>query len=194
MKKPWMLGAGACAAVALQLLVVSGSAFADEVSFSIGGGPQPETRQNNRWLVVDYSFYTLEQSERRHLQVGVAYTRVTTNTPTDSGFWAFSVYPQLTLFPTPGAKIRARAPKWGEPYFYARALGPSYISANRLGKRQQAHNFSFMAAIGAGFLIDTHNGRQANINVSWRHFSNASIFSKNDGFDAPFVITYGIRF
>jgi hypothetical protein len=169
-------------------------ARADEVLFSVGSGPQRFSDQRNRVGSVDYSFYTWKRSMRQHLQVGVAYTRLTTNASSNSDMYAISVYPQLTFYPPATSKIALAAPSRTTPFFFVRALGPSYISANALGDRQQEKHFAFQAQIGAGVLIEYREGREIHLSVSWKHFSNANLFSDNDGIDVPFVFTFGVRF
>ncbi len=123
----------------------------------------------------------------------MAYTRVSTNALDNREMYAVSVYPQLTLYPPAGGRIAARAPRWAKPYFFVRALGPSYISEDKLGEREQDNHLSFLAQIGAGVHIGVGEGPKIKLNVSWRHFSNANLFSENDGFDVPFVLSIGAR-
>lgn len=174
---------------------------ANELIFNIGGGPQlgsdqstDETGQINTTAGIDYSFYRHDRSARSSFQVGLSYTYMQANSDEYDEIHAVSIYPQLTMYPTPESWIRSIMPGESEPYFYVRALGPSYISANRLGTRQQANNFAFQAQIGVGALIQLSGNRQAMISVSWKHFSNANLFEDNDGIDLPIVLNFGIRF
>ena len=131
---------------------------------------------------------------RQHLQLGVSYTRLTTNAETHGELYAVSVYPQLTFFPRATSRIAESFPHWARPYFFVRALGPSFLSENKLGEREQDHHFSFQAQLGAGVLLRAGAEQEVNLNISWKHFSNANLFSDNDGLDVPFVLTVGVRF
>lgn len=113
---------------------------------------------------------------------------------TYDNMYAVSIYPQLSLFPGDDSKINSIMPEWAEPFFFVRALAPSYISANRLGDRQQANNFSFQAQIGIGVTIRRSDKTEAIIALSWKHFSNARMFEDNDGIDLPLVLNFGLRF
>jgi hypothetical protein len=165
-------------------------ANADDVIVNIGGGSQPGSDQRNETWGVDYSFYQFKRSDRQHIEVGVSYTSLRTNGAGNGSLYALSVYPQITLYPGKTSKIAAHSPAWAEPFFFVRALGPSYISENSLGSRQQAEHFAFQAQVGVGAIIKT----RAIVTVSWKHFSNANLFEENDGFDVPFVISGGVRF
>ncbi|GAB2891613.1 acyloxyacyl hydrolase [Microbulbifer echini] len=158
---------------------------ADELLLSVGGGPQPGSKQNNKTYGIDYSFKTYEKSYRQHIDFGVSYTEVITDANENKRIKAFSIYPQLSLYP--------RKKSWGQPYFFVRALGPSYISSNQLGDRYQDNNFSFQAQVGYAARINWRGKEDLVLMVSWKHFSNANLFSDNDGIDIPFVINVGLR-
>jgi hypothetical protein len=170
--------------------LVSGPARADHVLVNLGGGSQPGSDQRNETWGVDYSFHRWERSERQHIEIGVSYTYLTTNGPGHDSLYALSVYPQVTLYPAKTSKIMERSPKWAQPFFFVRALGPSYISEKGLGTREQAEHFAFQAQVGVGAVIN----EKGIVTVSWKHFSNAELSQPNDGIDVPFVISGGIRF
>ena len=174
----------------LSLAAICAPACADEVIFNVGAGSQPGSDQRNTTWGADYSFHRWERSERQHIQVGVSYTSLKTNGPGHDSLVAISVYPQITLYPSKTSKITAHSPTWAQPFFFVRALGPSYISENSLGTREQAEHFAFQAQVGVGAVIN----EKAIVTFSWKHFSNAELFQPNDGIDVPFVISGGVRF
>jgi len=166
------------------------TACADDILVSVGAGPQPGADQRNRTAGFDYSFYRFERSSRQHIEVGVSYTSLRTNAPGSDDIVTVSVYPQVTFYPAKTSRITRRSPAWAEPFFFVRALGPSYISDNRLGSRQQAEHFAFQAQVGVGMVVNS----RAIVAVSWKHFSNAGIYDDNDGIDVPLVVNVGVRF
>ncbi|MBB3062848.1 acyloxyacyl hydrolase [Microbulbifer rhizosphaerae] len=170
----------------LALLLLCQSTSANELLLSAGGGPQPDSDQRNRTYGIDYSFKKFEKSHRQHIHLGVSYTKVKTDTDEHRSFYAISIYPQLNLYP--------RRQSWGQPYFFVRALGPSYISSNQLGDRHQDNHFAFQAQVGYAARIDWQGREDLVLMVSWKHFSNANIFSDNDGIDMPFVVNVGLNF
>jgi len=176
------------------LLTFGGVAVADEFMVNFGGGPQPGSDQTNRTAGVDYMFYRHDRSLRSSFIIGVSYTYMTTDTDSFDTMHAISIFPQLSMYPTPDSWVHSLLPSGAEPFFFVRALGPSYISANRLGDRQLAHNFAFQAQLGVGAVIRRKDNSEMTIAVSWKHFSNANLFSDNDGIDLPVVVNFGIRF
>ena len=159
-----------------------------ELSINTGGGQQPHAKQSNRSYGIDYHFYRFARSERRHLIIGASYTYIESdhndNALKDS-LYAISVYPQINLY------LNERG--WGQPYFFVRALGPSYLSDNRLGERQQDNHFTFQAQVGAGAYINLGRGRRGSATISWKHFSNANLFNNNDGIDLPLMLNLGLE-
>ncbi|WP_323846026.1 acyloxyacyl hydrolase [Microbulbifer magnicolonia] len=172
--------------IAAMTLLAFQSATANELLLSAGGGPQPDSSQSNRTYGIDYSFKRFEKSYRQHIHLGVSYTRVETDAAEYESFHALSIYPQLNLYP--------RKQSWGQPYFFVRALGPSYISSNQLGDRHQDNHFAFQAQVGYAARINWQGKEDLVLMVSWKHFSNANLFSDNDGIDMPFVVNVGLNF
>jgi len=168
------------------LLFASPLLFADEITVNFGGGKQQSTSQYNKTFGLDYSFYRKIRSYRQHFLLGMSVTRMTTDAATNKTVTAISFYPQINLYP--------RRQSWGQPFFFVRALGPSYISSNQLGARKQEHNFAFQAQVGFGAYLNYKEKRDAIVSVSFKHFSNADLFSNNDGFDFPIVLSAGVRF
>lgn len=167
---------------------------ADELLLTLGQGSQPGANQRNETVGVDYSFRRFERSARQHIDVGVSYTRLTTNAAENRSLYALSIYPQITLYPTKTSRVAARSPRWAEPFFFVRALGPTYISDSRLGTRRQADSFTFQAQVGAGVLLNSGAEHRTVVAVSWKHFSNADLYTDNDGMDVPLVISVGMSF
>ena len=169
------------------MLLGSGSlTHADEIIINFGGGKQPDTSQYNKTFGLDYSFYRKIRSYRQHFLLGVSVTHMTTDAATNKTVNAISLYPQINLYP--------RKLDWGQPFFFVRALAPTYISSNQLGEREQEHHFAFQAQVGFGAYLNYQDTSDIIVSISFKHFSNANIFSENDGFDFPFVLSLGTRF
>jgi len=124
----------------------------------------------------------------------VSYTRLETNAAANGSLYAVSIYPQITLFPSATSRITAHSPRWAQPFFFVRALGPSYLSDGTLGSRRQADSFAFQAQVGVGVRLNPGADRRGVIAVSWKHFSNANLYRFNDGIDVPLVVNIGMAF
>ena len=185
---------GSVIGMLVTLWALPGASFGDELFVTLGQGPQPHASQRNETVGFDYSFYHFERSARQRISVGVSYTRLQTNAADHTGLYALTVYPQVTLIPAKTSRIAAHSPHWAEPFFFVRALGPSYISNSTLGSRRQAEHFAFQAQLGMGVQLNPGADRHAVIAVSWKHFSNANLYRANDGIDVPLVISVGVRF
>ena len=164
------------------------------VLLTLGVGPQPGASQTNRSVGVDLNLWQFERSPRQSLSLGVSYTYLHSNEGPNERLHAFSIYPQLTLTPGESGWARSWLPASVQPYFFVRALGPSYISENSLGERRQAHHFAFQATAGAGINFLGANGQRRHLSLSWKHFSNANLYSDNDGIDIPVVLSFGTEF
>lgn len=150
-----------------------------------GAGLQQATDQRNSQFSADYTFWQHRRSVRQTLAIGAGYTWLRTDAATNTEVHAFSIYPQLTLWPLqtlPSA------------YFFVRALGPTYLSGNLLGTRRQERNFAFQAQVGVGYRRELGNQQAVLMQLSFKHFSNANLFHDNDGIDIPFVLTMGLAF
>jgi lipid A 3-O-deacylase len=184
----------AWAALTFLWLAMPVAAAAHEMLVTFGQGPQPGADQDNETAGLDYRFKRFTRSERQYIDIGVSYTYLRTDATTQRSLYAISVYPQITLVPGKTSRIAGSAPPWAEPYFFVRALAPSYISENALGTRKQAEHFAFQAQVGVGVVLNPGRRRQTVLTISWKHFSNANIFSDNDGIDVPLVLQVGARF
>ncbi len=189
------------AGFAAAMLSSFGPVLADELHFNLGGGPQLGSdavdnggSQINHTAGIDYSFYRHDRSSRSSFIIGASYTYMGANSNEFDRIHALSIYPQLSMYPTSESWVHSLVPGDGQPFFYVRALGPSYISANRLGDRSQANHFAFQAQIGIGVMYELENDRQAIVSFAWKHFSNANLFSENDGIDLPVVLNIGVQF
>lgn len=167
----------------LLLLLLPFSASADELWVSAGFGHQVGARQENWGGGLDWEFWRHARSGRQFLSLGVGYTHLRTDATGHTELRAFSVYPQLTLLSA------ARVRQW-QPYFFVRALGPTFIDGKQFGEREQAEHFLFQAQVGVGLIAP---GDDWLVAASYKHFSNADLFSPNDGIDLPFVLTLGRR-
>jgi hypothetical protein len=75
-----------------------------------------------------------------------------------------------------------------------RAPGPSYLSDNRPGNRQQAEHFAFQARVGVGYPKQLNPDKALMLQVSFQHFCNANWFCHNAGIDIPLVLAFGFSY
>lgn len=169
------------------MLFASSVAFADEWLVSVGGGNNLNVSgQTNQAIGFDWSFAKWKRSERQEMLFGISATAMKADTDDYDEMYALSFYPQLNLYLDRESDI--------QPFFFVRALGISYLSANQLGKRRQENHFAFQAKVGVGLYLPIEPGKDLILSLAFKHFSNANLFSENDGIDIPFVFDVGMKY
>ena len=137
---------------------------------TFGQGKQPGSDKDDETVGIDYRFRRFPRSERQYIDVGVSYTHLRTNDGTPAACTP-SACTRRSRWCRPKVANRGHTPAWAEPYFFVRALGPSYISENDLGERRQSRHFSFQAQVGVGVVLNPGGRRHTVLTVSWKHFS-----------------------
>ena len=193
-KKIFLAGIFKVLTAVFLLICFSSSILANDLILTLGGGKQPDSNQENKTASLDFNFFEYKRSDRQTINIGMSYTQIKTDFETSKKIQAISIYPQLTLFPPENSWLSNQVSKTTIPYFFVRALGPTYLNNNTLGDREQSRNFTFQAQVGLGVLFKTKSNKENFLFLSWKHFSNANLFSKNDGFDFPIVIGLGLKF
>ncbi|MES2605823.1 MAG: acyloxyacyl hydrolase [Pseudomonadota bacterium] len=163
-------------------MFLSSAVLADELSVNAGFGGQAGAGQDNWGGGLDWEFWRHARSERQFLSIGAGYTHIRTDAATNKKLSAFSLYPQLTL-------LANKRNAW-QPYFFVRALGPTFLSSEKLGEREQGERFAFQAQVGGGLIAPSEDWFVA---LSYKHFSNAELFSPNDSMEIQFLVTVGKR-
>ncbi|UTA47095.1 acyloxyacyl hydrolase [Simiduia sp. 21SJ11W-1] len=150
-----------------------------------GGGKQLHTdNQHNQLVGVDVNMLHHQYSDIQTWSLGAGITHLKTDQGEINELVAVSVYPQLTLKLPTAQGIK--------PFFFVRALGPTYLSARGLGERRQAYSWAFQSQVGVGAYLG--NTQQWTANVSFRHYSNADTGKPNEGIDGLLIFTLGHRF
>lgn len=168
-------------------LLSAGEAHADKWLLSVSGGREPGVDQDNFMAAIDYEFAERPRSQRSALSFGVSYANIRNNAAEGAGeAHVLTLYPQLTLYPVRESMRNT--------YFFVRALGPGYLSENHFGHLQQSNNFTFLAQVGVGYRMPLDGASSLLWQLSWRHYSNAGLFSANDGIDFPVTLSVGMRY
>ena len=180
--------------VVLLLLATSQVSFADTLFIHGGGGPQASGNQNHLTAGLDYEFWHHDRSARQAFTIGVSYTYLHSDEGPNKELHAISIYPQLTLTPVDKNQFSRWLPENSTPYFFVRALGPTYISEPTIGERKQHNHFTFQAGFGVGVKFKSSRGHDRDLRVAWKHYSNANLYSENQGIDIPLVLSFGMKF
>ena len=167
---------------------------ADTLFINAGGGPQASGDQTHLTGGIDYEFWQHDRSARQAFTIGVSYTYLHSDEGPNKKLHAVSIYPQLTLTPVKKNFFDQWLPENSTPYFFVRALGPTYISEPTIGEREQHNHFTFQAGFGVGVKFKSSSGSERDLRIAWKHFSNANLYSDNDGIDVPLVLSFGMKF
>ena len=181
-----------CGLMILRILFVvslwhNSTVYAQEADLWLyaGGGKQLHTdEQHNRIFGADVNVLHHRYSDIQTWSLGAGVAQLNANHGEIRELTAVSVFPQLTL----------RLPRTDhlKPYFFVRALGPTYLSARGLGERKQAYSWAFQSQVGIGAYVGTTENWT--LNVSFRHYSNANFGKPNEGIDTLLILTIGNRF
>ena len=139
--------------------------------------------QVNSYVELGLSWWHSRIDPSHHFSLGVALGELRSNFGPPDRLTIISLMPQYRYHfdRNPGARIR----------YLVLAAGPSWMSAHRLGLREQGSRFLFNDKIGVGTFVD----RQQHwyLELVWRHFSNANLKQPNPGIDVPVTLTLGYR-
>ena len=181
------------AAIVISAAVIPVS-HANSLFINIGGGPQVSGDQTHLSGGIDYEFWQHQRSARQMFTIGASYTYLQSNQGPNQKLHAVSIYPQLTLTPANNPPFTGWLPEGSTPYFFVRALGPTFISEATIGEREQHNHFTFQAGFGVGVKFTSARGAEHDLRLAWKHFSNANLYSTNDGIDIPIVLSFGMSF
>lgn len=171
----------------LLLLLLSAAANGQSADLWLyaGGGKQLHTdNQHNQLYGVDVNMLHYRYSDIQTWSLGAGITKLRADNGAIRELIAVSIYPQLTLKLPTAAGIK--------PFFFVRALGPTYLSERGLGERRQAYSWAFQSQVGVGAYVGETG--QWTTSVSFRHYSNADTGKPNEGIDGVLVLTLGHRF
>jgi lipid A 3-O-deacylase len=112
------------------------------------------------------------------------------------GYWTASseINNRLVTFalqPTVRVYFSHNMMRYIRPYLFI-AYGPAYLSHKKFASREQGENFAFQGDIGAGFELG-RNYSGIDVNIRMIHYSNAGLFTPNQGFEL-YVVSIGKLF
>ncbi len=155
---------------------------------NVGGGYGPQSLDNldgqyNGVIDLSYTFYESDRKGAWQFLCGVGYSYVFTDATHHEDVHMFSVLPALRY----NLKQRGNF----SPFLEV-TIGPSYMSDNQLGDREQGSRFIF----NDFFTIGTRWGEKQEweFSYSWRHISNGNLSEPNPGWDIPFTLHVSKRF
>jgi opacity protein-like surface antigen len=173
--------------ISIGVALYSSSTFAWDHGVTIGYGYAKELGESyiNKGFLLDMTLYKIQADSKLDFSLKAS-----------TAYWKAGTTDNNTLF-TAGIGIGARAyftrTAWISPYIHA-SISPSYISAKKFGNKEQGSHFVFQDTFGFGVEIGPPNGNKIDINYMFIHYSNANLFTPNNGYDIPAVVNIGYLF
>lgn len=79
------------------------------------------------------------------------------------------------------------------PYLSA-SFGPTFLSHNQFGEREQSAHFSFQTTLGFGTEIMQDQTHGFDVSLQLAHYCNAGIFAVNRGINILYLVSIGYMF
>lgn len=171
-------------------IIISGSALAFSHSISLGYAiPSMESDQiySHSGIYLNGNFYSYQSADHSLLFTLNASTGYWT-APSDQDNHLMT----LGLQPTCRVYFSHNMMHYTRPYLFI-GYGPAYLTHKKLGAKEQGANFAFQGDVGGGFEFGK-NYKGIDINLRMVHFSNANLFTPNQGFDFLYVLSIGYLF
>ncbi len=155
----------------LNLVTLSASAWNQSVELGYGFSHDPNNiRYNNSGLLLSGDIYTIAQTQWTHWSITGSLGQWRTTAPTNKNLTTGAASLALRLYPL-SSELQY------SPYLFASA-GPALLSSRIFGVNTQAKNISIQTNGGLGVEYGHYD-----FNLRLQHYSNASIWKPNEGFE-----------
>ena len=160
------------------------SSYGGDLLLGMGYGEQIGERssQNNGIVDVSYDFYAWEKSRIQFL-LGAGVSWLWTDFRDGEELHMVSILPSVRCY--------LGESKYFKPYIFL-TIGPSYLSEDQLGMQRQGGHVTFNDSLGVGTYIGSE--KRWSVRWSWRHISNGSTRSPNEGIDVVYYLSVGRKF
>lgn len=161
----------------------SSLAWEHELSFGYGGGQEIDEDYTNTLFVINakvFKFPDIDQTLIATIDTSVSWLNA--NTPDNNSLFSAAVALALRgYFINPHYHII-------KPYLEV-SSGPAYISKHKLGDQTQGGLYVLQTNLGGG--IEFAKIRGLDLNLHFAHYCNAGLYTPNQGFDFPFIVSIG---
>ena len=167
----------------LWVLFLGHTSQGGELLLGMGYGEQlgERTSQDNGVVDLSYDFYAKKEA-RLQFTLGAGISWLWTDFQNDN-LYMLSILPSVRCY--------LGESRYFKPYLFL-TIGPSFLSEDRLGMQRQGGHFTFNDSLGVGTYVGSE--RLWSVRWCWRHISNGSTQSRNEGIDVVFHLTLGRKF
>ncbi len=160
-----------------------GLAWEHELSVGYGGGQEIDENYSNTLFVINakvYKFPDIDQTLIATIDTSASWLHA--NTADNNSLFSASVALALRgYFINPHYHMI-------KPYLEV-SSGPAYISKHKLGDQTQGGLYVLQSTLGGG--IEFTKIRGLDLNFHFAHYCNAGLYTPNQGFDFPFIVSIG---
>ncbi len=158
-------------------------AWQHEISMGYGGGQEIDEDYSNTLFFIGakiIKFPEIDQTLIATIDANVSWLHA--STPDHNSLWSAAVTPTLR-----GYFIN---PHYHDinPYLEV-SSGPAYISKHQLGNQVQGGLYILQSTLGGG--IEFGKIHNLDLNLHFAHYCNAGLYTPNQGFDFPFIVSLG---
>jgi hypothetical protein len=163
---------------------ISASAWNHGVSIGFGGGEDiNHSGSYNQGGLLSASFVSMAEKNWLKLTLDGSVGQFHSFTPANKYLTTAAVSAAFRLYPYQSALMH--------PYFLV-SVGPGYISQRRFGLNNQGAYFAFQSILGLGTEIGYT--KRVDLNLKLVHYSNAFLFTPNEGYNIMYVGSIGYLF
>lgn len=166
----------------LNLSTLSAYAWNQSVELGYGYSHDPnDIHYNNSGLLLSGDIYTITQTPWSHWSITGSLGQWYTTAPSNKNLTTGALSLALRLYP-------AYTINHYSPYLLMSG-GPALLSNREFGVNTQAKNITIQSNAGFGVEYDHYD-----FNLRFSHFSNASIWKPNEGFNVLYLFSVGYLF
>jgi hypothetical protein len=158
------------------------NAYAWNHSIELGYGYSHDPNQikyDNSAIQLTADLFPLSRGNYTFWSITGALGQWHTTAPSNQNLTAGAVSLALRFYPFPS---------YNSAYALG-SLGPALLSTRKFGVNTQGSNLSLQTNIGLGMEVHSFD-----VNLRLAHFSNAGIFSPNQGFNVLYLLSFGYLF
>ncbi len=168
----------------LNMVTLSAFAWTQSVELGYGNSHDPNNiRYRNQAILLSGDIYTITQTPWSHWSITGSLGQWWTSAPYHKNLTTAAASLALRLYPVLSGDEYVYS-----PYLFA-SFGPAVLSNRHFGVNTQAKNISIQSNGGFGVEYGHYD-----FNLRLAHFSNASVWKPNQGFNVLYLFSVGYLF
>ncbi|MEO8402438.1 MAG: acyloxyacyl hydrolase [Gammaproteobacteria bacterium] len=168
------------ALILLSLFTINAYAWNHSIELGYGYSHDPnQIKYNNSGILLTSDLLSLSRGRYTFWSITGALGQWHSTAPSHQNLTTGAVSLALRLYPAPHYY----------PAYLLGSLGPALLSSRKFGVNTQGSNLTLQTNIGLGMEFKSFDA-----NLRLAHYSNAHIFSPNEGFNVLYLLSFGYLF